>query len=620
MADSGAIRAGRAFVELFADDSALARGLRGAQAKLRAFGQSVTKIGGVFAGLGAAVAVPLFAAAKAFSEVGASIHDTSQRTGIGAQALSELGFAAGQAGADLETLEKGVRTMQKGLLAAQSGSGNLAKGLELIGVPLKSLLGLKPEEQFLAIAEGLSTIQDDSTRAAVAMQLFGKSGTQLLPLLSEGADGIEAMREQARRLGVTFSDEAAASADDFDDALTAMTKAVKGIVLSVGGALAPALTQVATVLSEAAGAVSRFVKEHQALVIIAGLGAVALFGLGAAFIVVGTAATGLAAVLGVVASVIGAILSPVGLVVVALVAGVAAFLAFSEAGGVTVRFLLARFSKLKAFVTEVVGGIADALSAGDVRLAAEILWAGVLVAFQTGKASVLKVWIGLKFAMIKAWQDAGFIIAETWQNSMAAIKTAVLSTVDFILDKYLGAVMSIAQAMANVIGFITGQEINVTEDDIAIARIVRPLQDAVRQSRQAIEAENQATLGDLEKAWADSSKRIAKERAAALAGADGGADEARAQLDALIKQAAAAKQAALEERAQRAERAEADRKGLTDLSKQADDLSAQGTFSSVRAASALSVADKTGKKLDDIVGQLKQLNRKADNGLAFGGD
>jgi hypothetical protein len=618
--NSQAIRAGRAFVELFADDSALARGLKAAQAKLRAFGGAVRSIGAGLAGLGVATLAPLAAAAKKFAEIGDVFDKSSLRTGVAPEALSQLAFAAEQSGASLETLEKGIRIMQKNLLLVQQSGGAAADALALVGISVKDLVGLNPEQQFLTVADAISKIQDDSTQAAVAMQIFGRSGAELVPLLKGGKAGIQDLRDEADRLGLTFTQLDATSGAELTDAFNRMHKAIRAIVLAVGGALAPALSEVATNVAAFAASVSAFLRENRGLVIAAALASAAVLGLGAAFIVIGTTITGVASVLGLIGAAIAAILSPLGLLVVGIAAGAAAAVTFSGQWSAAIDLLTEKFGQLKAFVVEVVGGIADALSAGDVRLAAEILWAGVLVAFENGKSAVLKVWLDLKFTLIKAWQDAGFVIAETWQNSMAAIKTAVLSTVDFILDKYLATVKSIAQAMANVIGFITGQEINVTEDDIAIARIVRPLQEAVKQSRRAIEEENQATLGVLEEAWKQSGERIAKQRAAALAGADGGAEEARKQLDALIAQAAAAKQAALEERAQRAQRAEDDRNGLTELAKSSQELSAQGTFSSLRASGALSVADKTSKKLDDIVGQLKLLNRKADNGLAFGGD
>ena len=70
MSSASPIRAGRAFVELFADDSKLVRGLRRAEKRLKAFGQSIRNMGLKIAGLGAAMLAPLIGAAKAFSTMG----------------------------------------------------------------------------------------------------------------------------------------------------------------------------------------------------------------------------------------------------------------------------------------------------------------------------------------------------------------------------------------------------------------------------------------------------------------------------------------------------------------------------------------------------------------------
>ena len=82
MSSSGTIRAGRAFVELFADDSKLVRGLKAAQAKLKAFGASVRAMGTKMMGLGAAVVAPMVGAAKVFASMGDSMAKMSARTGI----------------------------------------------------------------------------------------------------------------------------------------------------------------------------------------------------------------------------------------------------------------------------------------------------------------------------------------------------------------------------------------------------------------------------------------------------------------------------------------------------------------------------------------------------------
>ena len=77
------------------------------------------------------------------------------------------------------------------------------------------------------------------------MELFGKSGTKLLPLMAGGADGIEELQEQARRLGLTMSSEDAQAAESFGDTLSALWKVLKMGVFTIGSALAPALSDLA---------------------------------------------------------------------------------------------------------------------------------------------------------------------------------------------------------------------------------------------------------------------------------------------------------------------------------------------------------------------------------------
>jgi len=126
---SGAIRAGRAFVELFADDSKLVRGLHRAEMKLKAWGQSVRDLGLKMAAVGAAVATPLLGAAKAFASVGDTLVHVSERTGISVEALSELSFAADQCGVDMEGLETGIRKMQRTVFEAAKGSKSAQQAL-----------------------------------------------------------------------------------------------------------------------------------------------------------------------------------------------------------------------------------------------------------------------------------------------------------------------------------------------------------------------------------------------------------------------------------------------------------------------------------------------------------
>ena len=96
MVATGSIRAGRAFVEVFADNKPLLRGLNQAAAKLKTFGAGVRALGTKMLAAGSGIVTPLLAAAKVFGSMGDEFAEMSARTGISVEALSSLGYAANQ--------------------------------------------------------------------------------------------------------------------------------------------------------------------------------------------------------------------------------------------------------------------------------------------------------------------------------------------------------------------------------------------------------------------------------------------------------------------------------------------------------------------------------------------
>ena len=137
MATAQGIRAGKAFVELFADDNQLVRGLRRAEKKVKAFGDSVRSLGLKTAGIGSAILAPMGAAAKSFADMGSRLWDMSKRTGVSVEALSALGYAAEQSGAGVEAFENGIRRMQRTIYDAGRGLSTAKEALADLGVGRK---------------------------------------------------------------------------------------------------------------------------------------------------------------------------------------------------------------------------------------------------------------------------------------------------------------------------------------------------------------------------------------------------------------------------------------------------------------------------------------------------
>ena len=122
MADAKGIRAGAAYVELAVKDSRLVKGLDAAAKKLKAFGASVAGLGARLVALGGAALAPVAGMVFHFKDAGDALNKMAARTGVSTEALSELGFAAEQSGADLETLEAGLKAMQRNIVSAAGGS------------------------------------------------------------------------------------------------------------------------------------------------------------------------------------------------------------------------------------------------------------------------------------------------------------------------------------------------------------------------------------------------------------------------------------------------------------------------------------------------------------------
>jgi hypothetical protein len=117
---------------------------------------------------------------------------------------------------------------------------------------------MKPDQMFDLVAEKISEIKDPTERAATAMELFGRSGTSLLPALVEGW---QKLGEQARDTGQIMSEDTIKAADDFGDALSTLLGAGKALITEFIAPFIPYLSAVARGLAwvaQKAGIVSKF--------------------------------------------------------------------------------------------------------------------------------------------------------------------------------------------------------------------------------------------------------------------------------------------------------------------------------------------------------------------------
>ena len=298
-------------VQITGNTASLARSLGKGGKQVDSFGARAKRAGKIartsFLAAGAGIAAFAAKSIKDFAQLGDELGKMSRRTGVSVQSLSELRFALEQSGSNIQTFEKGIRRMQRFIVEAGDGLATYTDTLDALGVSFDELNGLAPEKQFEILAQRLHEVGDATTQSALAQELFGRSGAELLPLLQSGAEGMAALRAQARELGITFDNETAAQAEEFNDSLNRLQKSVSAGGQSLAISLLPHLIEASDALQ---GVVARIKDFAQANPVFVGN----VLKAGAVVVALGVAVSGATFVVGpLIAAVKGATLALFGM-------------------------------------------------------------------------------------------------------------------------------------------------------------------------------------------------------------------------------------------------------------------------------------------------------------------
>ena len=223
------------------------QGLQG-QAKNAVLGFNSLKgaVGGFATAIaGSAIVAGLGAIVKQSIDAGDELFNLQAKTGVAANALIGIGNAAKLADVDLGTLGKGLTKLNVNLVNAAEGNEDLARKFQALGVSVKDTNGqVVPADKALKqIADRFADMPDGAQKAAAAVALFGKSGTELIPLLNEGAASMEKF---TYKVGEDF----AARSDLFNDTITELSIKTQGFGLELTDALLPALQSILEVFAD----------------------------------------------------------------------------------------------------------------------------------------------------------------------------------------------------------------------------------------------------------------------------------------------------------------------------------------------------------------------------------
>lgn len=262
---AGTNAAGSAFKKLAADAAAARNGMgkgagaSGAGSEFKKLDKEVSSLRTSMRQLIATNASRMFGqiasgasfAARSFISMGlaqadaiGSQRDLAARLGMTYAELSGLKFAGAQVGVSMEGIGKAATKADVTLVKASQGSKLARAAFTGIGLSVEQLEAMSPAERFQAIADAISSLPSAAERSRAAIQIFGKSGADLLPMFEGGAGAISAATEEAARFGLALTNDQANSVDAMGDAFSKAQMAVQGIVGQVVAYLAPAIQNV----------------------------------------------------------------------------------------------------------------------------------------------------------------------------------------------------------------------------------------------------------------------------------------------------------------------------------------------------------------------------------------
>jgi hypothetical protein len=197
---------------------------------------------------GGAFVAGITSAATRAIQFGDDLNKAAVKAGVGAKAISELAYAAKMSDIDLNALSTSLRKMQVALSEAATGAKGPNEALAALGLRIEDIKGLKADQQFEIIADRISRLRDPADRARAAVDLFGKAGADLLPLFEQGAAGIRKAREEAQKMGQSFSEKQVKALAEADDAVKRLKASWEGFFAMLTAKGAPALAGVLDLL------------------------------------------------------------------------------------------------------------------------------------------------------------------------------------------------------------------------------------------------------------------------------------------------------------------------------------------------------------------------------------
>ena len=180
-------------------------------------------------------------------EAGDRIDKMSQRIGLSRESFQKWDYILSQSGTDIEKMQVGMKTMSQQMVASTKQGSEAQKMFQRLGVSVKDSNGkFKSQEQaFEEVIRAFQKMPDGIEKANLAQKLFGKTGSELRPLLNGVRGDVDELSKKFVDLGLGMSNDAVDASVKLKDTIDTIQRAFSAFGNQIGAELMPTIQELA---------------------------------------------------------------------------------------------------------------------------------------------------------------------------------------------------------------------------------------------------------------------------------------------------------------------------------------------------------------------------------------
>ena len=439
---------------------------------LRATSEQFKEIGNKLTAAGQAMRAFSLAGAAAVGALGTmtykavsaadKLNTLSKVTGVNTRDLQKYALTAEQVDVSVEAIAKSHTRLKKNMLSAQKGTGTAAEAFDKLGVNVKNTDGSLRDADTVwqETIAALGQMENETERDAIAMQLMGKSASELNPLIEDGGETYKRVAELFEKYNLELVDQntldrAEQFKDGLDDIKSMGTLAFEMLGARLAEYLLPVIEKVVDVVGRIVGWLANL--NPKVLAVIGAVAAVVAV-IGPLLLVLGKVAFAISSIMSLMATLgisFAALAGPVGIVIAIIAAliaiGVLLYKHWDEIKAKAVELkdnIVATFNNLKLMVTQIFNNIKNTLSniwngiKTVITTAAQIIYSLTIGRFQLILTTAKTIFSALRSAAASAWNGIKDAMTTPIENARTLI-TGIIKKIKSAFPVNIGKAFNI---------------------------------------------------------------------------------------------------------------------------------------------------------------------------------